>query len=187
MAGPRRASSVAARERDELVSTKLTTPRVRPDRVARSRSVEALNNATTRELVLVHARRIRKDGPCWSGSASSIAGRTVAITGSPVAVVTDIRRSGAWRAGCPASGYVRFGGRSEETGRSKGQYLAAGRPDWGHGPRVAGRATLSPTYALTDNVRGCWSSGPGRVAGPGLRLRCGWLRRACPGRGRRAS
>jgi hypothetical protein len=46
-------SEGAARERDELLSTKLTIPRVRPDCLARSHLIEALNDATTRELVLV--------------------------------------------------------------------------------------------------------------------------------------
>ncbi|MDV9203172.1 hypothetical protein R6M67_49495, partial [Streptomyces sp. Wh19] len=47
----------------------------------------------------------------------------------------------SWRAGCRANWHVRFGGRSEETGWSKGQYRASGRPYWGEGPRIAGRRT----------------------------------------------
>jgi LuxR family transcriptional regulator, maltose regulon positive regulatory protein len=42
-----------ARERDDLLTTKLTVPRVRADLLVRSRLVEALDHATTRELVLV--------------------------------------------------------------------------------------------------------------------------------------
>lgn len=54
MVRPRRASLAgAAPERDELLSTKLTIPRVRPDRLARSRLIEALDDAMARELVLV--------------------------------------------------------------------------------------------------------------------------------------
>ena len=47
----------------------------------------------------------------------------------------------SWRAGCPANGHVRFGGRPEETGWSQGQHRASGRPYWGAGPSINGRKT----------------------------------------------
>lgn len=54
MVGSARVSSAGAvLERDDLLSTKLTVPGVRPDRLARSRLSEALSEAMARELVLV--------------------------------------------------------------------------------------------------------------------------------------
>jgi LuxR family maltose regulon positive regulatory protein len=41
------------RERDALLSTKIAIPRIRPDRLTRSRLIEALNDALDRELILV--------------------------------------------------------------------------------------------------------------------------------------
>jgi LuxR family maltose regulon positive regulatory protein len=50
----RRASPVdVARERDDLLSTKIAIPRVRSDRLARSRLIHALDGAIARELILV--------------------------------------------------------------------------------------------------------------------------------------
>jgi ATP/maltotriose-dependent transcriptional regulator MalT len=43
----------AARERDDLLSTKIAIPRIPPDRLARSRLIEALDDAKSRELILV--------------------------------------------------------------------------------------------------------------------------------------
>jgi LuxR family maltose regulon positive regulatory protein len=45
--------NATAGERAELLSTKLTIPRVRPDRLARPRLIDALDEVTARELVLV--------------------------------------------------------------------------------------------------------------------------------------
>src|SRR5918996_863430 len=45
----------AGRERDDLLATKLTIPRLRPERLARSRLIEALNAALARELITVCA------------------------------------------------------------------------------------------------------------------------------------
>src|SRR3712207_2979710 len=42
-----------ARERDELLATKLSLPRTRPDRLARSHLVQQLNEGMARELLLV--------------------------------------------------------------------------------------------------------------------------------------
>jgi LuxR family maltose regulon positive regulatory protein len=42
-----------ARERDELLATKLNIPPPRPDRLGRSRLIERLNQGMTRELLLV--------------------------------------------------------------------------------------------------------------------------------------
>jgi LuxR family transcriptional regulator, maltose regulon positive regulatory protein len=55
MVRPPHGASLAgpAREREDLLSTKLTIPRIRPDRLARARLLEALSDAMTRELVLV--------------------------------------------------------------------------------------------------------------------------------------
>jgi LuxR family maltose regulon positive regulatory protein len=41
------------REREALLSTKIAIPRIRPDRLTRSRLIEALNDALDRELILV--------------------------------------------------------------------------------------------------------------------------------------
>jgi LuxR family maltose regulon positive regulatory protein len=46
-------NQTAARERDELLATKLSLPRARPDRLARSRLIQQLNQGMARELVLV--------------------------------------------------------------------------------------------------------------------------------------
>jgi LuxR family maltose regulon positive regulatory protein len=46
-------SEEAARQRSGLLSTKLAIPRVRSDRLARARLIEALNEGAARELVLV--------------------------------------------------------------------------------------------------------------------------------------
>ncbi|HEU4947070.1 MAG TPA: LuxR C-terminal-related transcriptional regulator [Kribbella sp.] len=43
----------AVRERNDLLSTKLTVPRLRPDRLVRSRLTDALDVAMTREVILV--------------------------------------------------------------------------------------------------------------------------------------
>jgi LuxR family maltose regulon positive regulatory protein len=55
MAGSRTvpADQAAARERDELLATKLSLPRTRPDRLARSRLIQQLNEGMARELLLV--------------------------------------------------------------------------------------------------------------------------------------
>src|SRR4029453_16270013 len=55
MAGSRMSppNQTAARERDELLATKLSLPRARPDRLARSRLIQQLNQGMARELVLV--------------------------------------------------------------------------------------------------------------------------------------
>ena len=55
MAKPATSSTdrAATRERDNLLATKLTIPRTRPDRLARSRLLEGLNQGMARELTLV--------------------------------------------------------------------------------------------------------------------------------------
>ncbi len=55
MAGARTSSAdeTAARERDEVVATKLNLPQTRPDRLGRPRLIERLNAGIARELVLV--------------------------------------------------------------------------------------------------------------------------------------
>jgi LuxR family transcriptional regulator, maltose regulon positive regulatory protein len=47
------ANQTAAGERDELLATKLSLPRTRPDRLARSRLVQQLDEGMARELLLV--------------------------------------------------------------------------------------------------------------------------------------
>jgi LuxR family transcriptional regulator, maltose regulon positive regulatory protein len=47
------ADQAATRERDDLLATKLTIPRTRPDRLARSRLLEGLNQGMAQELILV--------------------------------------------------------------------------------------------------------------------------------------
>ena len=50
----RRASPAdVARERDDVLSTKIAIPRIRPDRLVRSHLIDALNDAMARELILV--------------------------------------------------------------------------------------------------------------------------------------
>lgn len=55
MAESRTSSSddAPARERDDLLATKFHVPRIRPERLARSRLIERLNEGMAREVVLV--------------------------------------------------------------------------------------------------------------------------------------
>jgi LuxR family maltose regulon positive regulatory protein len=50
---PRASSAEVVRERDALLSTKIAIPRIRPDRLTRSRLIDALDKALDRELILM--------------------------------------------------------------------------------------------------------------------------------------